>query len=81
MSRSTFKVLFLRERQQGERRNCPYHGTHYNQWDCIAVQLQAEHPENALGRKRQEQGGTGNQPHIGQYQGANHQALPVYIRP
>jgi integrase len=41
----------LRERQQGEKRCCPHHGTSDNQRDCGAVQLQAECPENALGIK------------------------------
>ena len=36
----------LRERQQGERRYCPHHGTSDNQRYCGAVQLQADHPEN-----------------------------------
>ena len=76
----------LRERQQGERRNCSHHRTSDNQRDCIAVQLQAEHSLNALGREREQgerQGleGTGHQPYIGQHQGANHQALPADIRP
>lgn len=35
----------LRERQQGERRYCPHHGTSDNQRYCGAVQLQADHPE------------------------------------
>ena len=29
----------LRERQQGEERYCPHHGTSDNQRDCGAVQL------------------------------------------
>ncbi|WP_270439356.1 hypothetical protein [Bacteroides bouchesdurhonensis] len=29
----------LRERQQGEKRYCPHHGTSDNQRDCGAVQL------------------------------------------
>jgi len=78
--------VILRERQQGERRNCSHHGTSDNQRDCIAVQLQAEHSLNALGREREQgerqgQGGTGHQPYIGQHQGTNHQALPADIRP
>lgn len=44
----------LRERQQGKRRNCPHHGASDNQRDCIAVQLQAEHPESPLGHKGQQ---------------------------
>ena len=43
----------LRERQQGERRYCPHHGTSDNQRYCGAVQLQADHPENPLGCERQ----------------------------
>ncbi len=43
----------LRERQQGERRYCPQHGTSDNQRYCGAVQLQADHPENPLGCERQ----------------------------
>ena len=35
----------LRERQQGERRYCPHHGTSDNQRYCGAVQLQADHPK------------------------------------
>ena len=42
----------LCERQQGERRYCPHHGTGHNQRDCGAVQLQTEHSENALGCER-----------------------------
>ena len=41
----------LCERQQGEERYCPHHGTGDNQRDCGAVQLQAEHP--TLGRERE----------------------------
>ena len=57
----------LRERQQGEERYCPHHGTGDNQRDCGAVQLQTEHPEDALGREReqgerQESRGTRHQP-------------------
>ena len=56
----------LRERQQGEERYCPYHGAGDNQRNCGAVQLQTEHPEDALGREReqgerQEPRGTGHQ--------------------
>ena len=56
----------LCERQQGEERYCPHHGTGDNQRDCGAVQLQAEHPEDTLGREReqgerQEPRGTGHQ--------------------
>ena len=32
----------LRERQQGEKRHCPHHGTSDNQRDCGAVQLQTK---------------------------------------
>ena len=76
----------LRERQQGEKRYCPHYGTGYNQRNCGAVQLQAEHPEIALGRERQqgerqEPRGTGHQSCVGQHQGANHQTLPAHIRP
>ena len=56
----------LCERQQGEERYCPYHGAGDNQRNCGAVQLQTEHPEDALGREReqgerQEPRGTGHQ--------------------
>ena len=44
----------LRERQQGKEWYCPHHGTSDNQRNGSAVQLQAEHPENALGRERQQ---------------------------
>ena len=44
----------LRERQQGEERYCPYHGAGDNQRNCGAVQLQTEHPEDALGREREQ---------------------------
>lgn len=76
----------LYERQQREERNCPHHGTGYNQRDGSAVQLQAEHRKGALGRKgqpcqRQKRGGKGNEPCARQHQGANHQALPAHIRP
>ena len=71
----------LCERQQGEERNCPHHGTGYNQRDGGAVQLQTEHLKGALGRKGQpcqgqERGGKGNEPRARQHQGANYQALP-----
>ena len=35
----------LRERKQGEERNCPYHGTCDHQRDYRTVQLQADHPK------------------------------------
>ena len=41
----------LRERKQGEERNCPYHGTCDHQRDYRTVQLQADHPESTLGCK------------------------------
>ena len=41
----------LCERQQGKERNCPHHGTGYNQRNGGAVQLQAKHRKGALGRK------------------------------
>ena len=76
----------LRERQQGEKRYCPNHGTGDNQRDGGAVQLQTEHPQDALGcereqGERQERRGTGHQPRTRQHQGANHQALPAPVRP
>ena len=43
----------LRERQQGERRCCPHHGTSVNQRYCGAVQLKADHSETPLGCKKQ----------------------------
>ena len=57
----------LCERQQGEERNCPHHGTDYNQRNGGTVQLQAEYRKGALGRKgqpcqRQEHGSKGNEP-------------------
>ena len=76
----------LCERQQGEERNCPHHGTGYNQRNGGTVQLQTEHLKDALGCQgqpcqREERGGKGNEPCARQYQGANHQALPAHIRP
>ena len=76
----------LCERQQGKERNCPHHGTGYNQRDGGAVQLQAEHRKGALGCQgqpcqRQERGSEGDEPCARQHQGANHQALPAHIRP
>jgi len=76
----------LRERQQGERRYCPHHGTSDNQRYCGAVQLQADHPENPLGcerqpSQRQECRSTEHQSGFGQHQGTNHQALSAHIRP
>ena len=78
--------MYKRQRQQGEKRYCPHHGTSDNQRYCGAVQLQADHPENPLGcerqpSQRQEQGGKGHQPRFGQHQGADHQALPETFRP
>ena len=43
----------LRERQQGERRCYPHHGTSDNQWYYGAVQLKADHSENPLGCEKQ----------------------------
>ena len=43
----------LRERQQGEKRYCPHHGTSDNQRFGGTVQLQADHPESPLGCERQ----------------------------
>ena len=76
----------LCERQQGEKRNCSHHGAGYNQRNGGAVQLQAEHPKDIMGRKgqprqRQKRGGKGNEPCARQHQGANHQTLPAHFRP
>lgn len=76
----------LRERKQGEERKCPHHGASDNQRDYCTVQLQTDHPEDALGcerqpRQRQEQGGTGGKLRVGKYQGADNEALPADFRP
>lgn len=41
----------LRERKQGEERNCPYHGTCDNQRNYRTVQLQAERDQGNMGAK------------------------------
>ena len=76
----------LCERQQGERRHRPHHGTGYNQRHGGSVQLQAHHPKGVMGcerqqGERQEQGSHRHQPLARQHQGANHQALSASFRP
>ena len=63
-----------------------HHGTSDNQRDYRTVQLQTEHSENALGRKRQlrqrqEQEGARGKLRVGKHQGADNEALPTDFRP
>lgn len=76
----------LRERKQREERSCPHHGASDYQRDYRAVQLQTDHPQDALGCERQpsqgqEQGGTRSKLRVGKHQGADSEALPAHFRP
>ena len=61
-----FQDSLLCKWKQGEKRNCPYHGTCDNQRNYRTVQLQAERYQGYLGCQgqqshRQEQGSQGGE--------------------
>lgn len=86
MSRSTFRVLFYVNGSKEKDGIVPIMGRvtingTVSQFSCKQSIPKALWDVKGNKAKGKGKGGTGNQPYIGQYQGANHQTLPAHIRP